>query len=179
MQQNENKEEKKATEAENQETTGAQNTEAKAEEKKEEVDYKAKYFYVAAEMDNYRKRMEREKEGLVKFGNERVLKDLLEVLDNFERTIGMLKGDQDQKVKNLVMGLEMIEKQFIDTLGKHGMTPIQSVGKDFDPNFHEAMAQEYSEGKKPNEVIKEFQKGFSLNGRVIRASKVVVASDKQ
>ena len=123
--------------------------------------------------------MEREKEGLVKFGNERVLKDLLEVLDNFERTIGMLKGDQDQKVKNLVMGLEMIEKQFIDTLGKHGMTPIQSVGKDFDPNFHEAMAQEYSEGKKPNEVIKEFQKGFSLNGRVIRASKVVVASDKQ
>ena len=98
---------------------------------------------------------------------------------NFERTIGMLKGDQDQKVKNLVIGLEMIEKQFVDTLGKHGMTPIQSIGKEFDPNFHEAMAQEYAEGKKPNQVIKEFQRGFSLNGRVIRASKVVVASDKQ
>jgi molecular chaperone GrpE len=183
MQQNENKEEKKAAEAEveteNQDNSGAQNTEAKTDEKKEEIDYKAKYFYIAAEMDNYRKRMEREKEGLVKFGNERVLKDLLEVLDNFERTIGMLKGDQDQKVKNLVMGLEMIEKQFVDTLGKHGMTPIQSVGKEFDPNFHEAIAQEYAEGKKPNHVLKEFQKGFSLNGRVIRASKVVVASDKQ
>lgn len=177
MQQNEN--EKKAEEADNQEATEAQGTEAKTEEKKEEVDYKAKYFYIAAEMDNYRKRMEREKEGLVKFGNERVLKDLIEVLDNFERTIGMLKGDQDQKVKNLVFGLEMIEKQFIDTLGKHGLAPIQAVGKEFDPNFHEAMAQEYAEGKKPNEVIKEFQKGFSLNGRVIRASKVVVSSDKQ
>jgi molecular chaperone GrpE len=181
MQQNENNTEKKATEAEaeNQETSGAQNTEAKTDEKKEEIDYKAKYFYIAAEMDNYRKRMEREKEGLVKFGNERVLKDLLEVLDNFERTIGMLKGDQDQKVKNLVMGLEMIEKQFVDTLGKHGMTPILAVGKEFDPNFHEAIAQEYAEGKKPNHILKEFQKGFSLNGRVIRASKVVVASDKQ
>jgi molecular chaperone GrpE len=181
MQQNENNTEKKPAEAEaeNQETSGAQNTEAKTEEKKEDVDYKAKYFYIAAEMDNYRKRMDREKEGLVKFGNERVLKDLLEVLDNFERTIGMLKGDQDQKVKNLVMGLEMIEKQFVETLGKHGMTPIQSIGKEFDPNFHEALAQEYAEGKKPNQVIKEFQRGFSLNGRVIRASKVVVASDKQ
>ncbi len=89
--------------------------------------------------------MEREKENLLKFGNERVLSDLLEVVDNFDRTIGMLKGDQDQKVKNLVVGLEMIEKQFLDTLGKHGLTPIQSVGKEFDPNFHEAVAQEYAE----------------------------------
>lgn len=149
------------------------------EEKKEEVDFKAKYFYIAAEMDNYRKRMEREKDNLVKYGNERVLRDLLEVVDNFDRTIGMLKGDSDQKVKNLVIGLEMIEKQFMDTMGKHGLTPIQAVGQEFDPNFHEALAQEYAEGKKPNEVVKEFQKGYALNGRVIRASKVVVSSDKQ
>jgi molecular chaperone GrpE len=91
----------------------------------------------------------------------------------------MLKGDTDQKVKNLVVGLDMVQKQFLDTMGKHGLNPIQSVGKEFDPNFHEAIAQEYAEGKRPNEVIKEFQKGYSLNGRVIRASKVVVSSDKQ
>lgn len=176
----ENKEEKKVdTEAEGKETLESQNAETKKDDKKEEVDYKAKYYYVAAEMDNYRKRMEREKENLVKYGNERVLKDLLEVVDNFDRTIGMLKGDQDQKVKNLVVGLEMIEKQFLDTMGKHGLTPILAVGKDFDPNFHEALAQEYVEGKKPNEIIKEFQKGYSLNGRLIRPSKVVVANDKQ
>ena len=149
------------------------------EVKKEEVDYKAKYYYVAAEMDNYRKRMEREKENLLKFGNERVMSDLLDVADNFDRTIGMLKGDTDQKMKNVVIGLDMVQKQFLDTMGKHGLTPIQAIGKEFDPNFHEAVAQEYAEGKKPNEVIKEFQKGYCLNGRVIRASKVVVSSDKQ
>ena len=180
MEQNENaKSEKKADAQEESELAEATSAEVNKEEKKEEVDYKAKYFYIAAEMDNYRKRMDREKENLVKYGNERVLRDLLEVADNFERTIGMLKGDQDQKVKNLVIGLDMIQKQFLDTMGKHGLTPIQAIGKEFDPNFHEAMAQEYAEGIKPNEVVKEFQKGYTLNGRVIRASKVVVSSDKQ
>ena len=161
----------------------AENTEAsehqEAQVKKEEIDYKAKYFYVAAEMDNYRKRMEREKESLIKFGNERVLSDLIQVMDNFERTIEMLKHDEDPKIKNIVTGIDMVQKQFTDTLAKHGLTTVQAVGKDFDPNFHEALAQEYVEGAKPNQVIREFQKGYTLNGRLLRASKVVVASDKQ
>lgn len=154
------------------------NVEPIVEAKKEE-DFKAKYFYIAAEMDNYRKRMERERENLVKYGNERVLSDLLQVVDNFERTIDMLKPDQDTKVKNIVVGLDMVKKQFIDSLSKHGLTPVDTIGKDFDPNFHEAMAQEYAEGRRPNEIIKEFQKGYTLNGRLIRAAKVIVASDKQ
>ncbi len=149
------------------------------EPKKEEIDFKAKYFYVAAEMDNYRKRMEREKENLLKYGNERVLSDLLEVVDNFERTIDMLKPDEDSKMKNVVTGLDMVKKQFIDALSKHGLTPVDSVGKEFNPNFHEAIAQEYAEGLKPNHIIKEFQKGYTLNGRLVRPAKVVVASDKQ
>ena len=152
---------------------------AQAEPKKDEIDYKAKYFYIAAEMDNYRKRMEREKENYLKFGNERILSDLLDVVDNFERTIDMLKPDEDAKIKNIVIGLDMVKKQFIDTVSKHGLTPVVAIGKDFDPNFHEALAQEYIEGKKPNEVIKEFQKGYTLNGRLVRPAKVVVASDKQ
>jgi molecular chaperone GrpE len=176
MEQNEDTKDEKKTE---ETTVEATNVEDINKDKKEEVDYKSKYFYVAAEMDNYRKRVEREKENLVKFGNERVMSDLLDVVDNFDRTIGMLKGDEDQKVKNLVIGLDMVQKQFLDTMGKHGLSQIQSLGKEFDPNFHEAVAQEYAEGTKPNEVIKEFQKGYSLNGRVIRASKVVVSSDKQ
>lgn len=147
--------------------------------KKEEVDFKAKYYYIAAEMDNYRKRMEREKENLIKFGNERVLSDLIQVMDNFERIIESLKPDEDTKIKNIVTGIDMVQKQFIDTLSRHGLTPVESVGKEFDPNFHEAMAQEYAEGVKPNFVIKEFQKGYTLNGRLLRAAKVVVANDKQ
>ncbi|HLT22987.1 MAG TPA: nucleotide exchange factor GrpE [Bacteriovoracaceae bacterium] len=149
------------------------------EPKKEEIDYKEKYFYLAAEHENFRKRMERERENTLKYGNEKVLSDLLEVVDTFERTIDMLRPDEDQKVKNLVVGLDMVNKLFLDKLDKHGLTPVESLGKDFDPNFHEAMAQEYMEGKKPNEVIKEFQKGYILNGRLLRAAKVVVASDKQ
>jgi len=149
------------------------------EPKKEEIDFKAKYFYIAAEMDNYRKRMEREKDQLLKYGNERVLSDLLQVVDNFERTIDMLKSDEDSKMRNVVTGLDMVKKQFIDALSKHGLTPVDSVGKEFDPNFHEAIAQDYAEGIKPNHIIKEFQKGYTLNGRVVRASKVVVSSDKQ
>jgi molecular chaperone GrpE len=179
MQTNANDKDEKNAEASAEQENGEATQEVAREEKKEETDYKAKYFYIAAEMDNYRKRMDREKESLIKFGNERVIRDLLEVSDNFDRTIDMLRGDQDQKVKNLVFGLDMIQKQFLDTMGKHGLTPIESIGKEFDPNFHEAMAQEYAEGKKPNEVIKEFQKGYTLNGRVLRASKVVVSNDKQ
>jgi molecular chaperone GrpE len=177
MEHNENSKDEKKTEETTAEAAGPELS--VVEDKKEEVDYKAKYYYIAAEMDNYRKRLEREKENLLKFGNEKVMRDLLDVADNFDRTIGMLKGDEDQKVKNLVVGLDMVQKQFLDTMGKHGLNPIQAIGKEFDPNFHEALAQEYAEGKKPNEVIKEFQKGFTLNGRVIRASKVVVSSDKQ
>jgi molecular chaperone GrpE len=175
MEQNENK---KGEETETAEAQAA-NAEVEVEPKKDEVDFKAKYFYIAAEMDNYRKRMEREKENLVKYGNERVLSDLLQVVDNFERTIDMLKPDQDPKMKNVVTGLDMVKKQFIDALSKHGLTPVESVGKDFDPHLHEAVAQEYAEGKKPNEVIKDFQKCYTLYGRLLRAAKVVVASDKQ
>lgn len=174
MDSNENENDEKKT-AETQENAAP---EAEAP-RKEEVDFKAKYFYLAAEFDNYRKRMEREKENLLKYGNERVLSDLLQVVDNFERMIDMLRPDQDQKIKNMVVGLDMVRKQFLDAVTKHGLIPIESVGKEFDPNFHEAVAQEYAEGKKPNEVIKEFQKGYSLNGRLIRPSKVVVSSDKQ
>jgi molecular chaperone GrpE len=153
--------------------------EASSELKKEEIDYKSKYYYVAAELDNFRKRAEREKENLIKYGNERVLTDLLQVVDNFERTVEMLKHDEDPKVKNIVVGIDMVQKQFVDALTRHGLTPVQSIGREFDPNFHEAMAQEYAEGSSPNHVIKEFQKGYTLNGRLIRAAKVVVSSDKQ
>ena len=174
MEPNENNKEENKTE-----TAAEATTEASVEPKKEEIDFKAKYYYVAAEMENYRKRMEREKENLLKYGNERVMSDLIQVIDNFDRMIDMLRPDEDQKIKNMVTGLDMVRKQFIDTLSKHGLTPVESVGKDFDPNFHEALAQEYAEGKKPNEVIKEFQKGYSLNGRLVRPAKVVVSSDKQ
>ncbi len=170
----ENKQEAKQTETETQETVVEVET-----PKVEEIDYKAKFFYVAAEMENLRKRFDREKEQLLKYGQEKIISDMIEVMDNFERTVDMLKFDEDQKVKNIVFGLDMVKKIFNDAMSKHGLVALESIGKDFDPNFHEAMGQEYSEGKRPNEIIKEFQRGYTLNGRLIRAAKVLVASDKQ
>lgn len=184
MEQNENMNQKNADEKveatpETEAGTQAAAPKVEALPKKEEIDFKAKYFYIAAEMDNYRKRMEREKENLLRFGNERVLSDLIQVVDNLERTTDMLKTDEDQKIKNIVTGIDMVKKQFLDTLSKHGLASIEAVGKEFDPNFHEALAQEYVEGKKPNEIVKEFQKGYTLNGRLVRAAKVVVSNNNQ
>lgn len=142
---------------------------------KEEIDWKAKYFYMAAEFENFKKREQRERESLIKFGNERMIQDLLDVVDNFERTIEMLKPDQDAKVKNIVFGIDMVKKQFLDVLTKSGLTEIKTEGVEFDPNFHEAISQGEKEGVKSNFIISVQQKGYMLNGRLTRAAKVTVA----
>ena len=169
----------KADETQEASTESTEATVEKLEPKKEEVDWKAKYYYLAAEMENARKRAEREKENVVKYGAEKIMGDMVDVVDNFERTVEMLRMDTDPKMKNVVVGLDMVRKLYLDSLGKHGLTQLEGLGKAFDPNFHEAVGQEYVEGKQPNEIVKEFQKGYVLNGRLLRAAKVVVASDKQ
>lgn len=148
------------------------------EAKKAEEDFKAKYYYLAAEFDNTRKRFEREKENLLKFGNEKILTGLISVVDNFDLTVNALKNDNDDKVQNIVKGIEMIRTQFLDVLKHNGLTPVEALGKTFDPNFHEAVAQAPAEGKKDQEIITEYQKGYMLNGRLLRASKVVVANNQ-
>tara|TARA_R110002049_G_scaffold178418_3_gene345620 strand:+ start:64 stop:618 length:555 start_codon:yes stop_codon:yes gene_type:complete len=148
-----------------------------SELKSEQEDFKAKFYYLAADMDNLRKRHEREREQLIKFGNEKVLSGLLDVIDNLERTTDAIKDDEDEKVKNIFVGIDMVQKQFIDCLKNNGLETIESVGKEFDPNFHEALAQQPAEGKKDGEIIQEYQKGYVLNGRLLRAAKVVVAKN--
>jgi molecular chaperone GrpE len=140
-------------------------------------DFKAKYYYLAAEVENMRKRFEREKENLLKYGNEKVLSSLVSVLDNFDLTVNALKNDNDDKVQNIVKGIDMVSKQLLDVLKQNGLTQIESVGKVFDPNFHEAVAQAPAPGKADQEIITEYQRGYMLNGRLLRAPKVVVANN--
>ncbi len=168
----ENNEEMKA-EKEEQVVENIEVLEKAAAEKETEVDYKEKYFYMAAEMDNLRKRLDREKSQIIKFGLEGVLGDLVQVVDTFELTLKAVRMVDDEQVKNIVIGLDMVNSQFLNTLKKHGLEKIETEGKDFDPNFHEAIAQE--EGKKKNKIISEEQSGYILNGRVLRASKVIVS----
>jgi len=149
-----------------------------ADKVKEEVeDFKSKYYYLAAEMDNLRKRQDREKQNLVKFGNEKVLSGLLEVIDNLDRTLDAIGNDEDEKIKNVWTGIEMVRKQFLEVLKSNGLEQIETVGTKFDPNFHEAMAGQPVEGKENDEIITEFQKGYTLNGRLLRAAKVVIVNN--
>lgn len=153
------------------------NVEPIVAEEKEEEDFKAKFMYLAAEMDNMRRRYDREKEGLIKFGNEKVLSNLLDVVDNLDRSIDAVSSDEDEKIKNIVTGLEMVRNQFIDVLKSNGLKEVDAIGKEFDPNFHEALAQQPAEGKEDQEVLSVFQKGYILNGRLLRAAKVIVVKN--
>lgn len=144
---------------------------------KEEEDFKEKFYYVAAEMENMKRRFDKEKENLLKFGNEKVLTGLVDVVDNLDRTLDALNGDEDEKVKNIVTGIEMVRTQFLDVLKNNGLERLSCLGEVFDPNFHEALSQVPAEGKKDQEIVQEFQKGYVLNGRLLRAAKVVIANN--
>ena len=122
----ESKEELKGKSAEAEENSDEveETVEAKEEASKEEApkdeqeDFKEKYYYLAAEMQNMQRRFDKEKENLLKYGSEKILRDLLEVVDNFERTIGFIKDDEDEKVKNLYVGLDMVNTQFVELYGQ-------------------------------------------------------------
>jgi molecular chaperone GrpE len=142
-----------------------------------EEDFKAKFFYLAAEMENFKKRSERERDNLLKYGNEKVLSNLIEVVDNLDRTVDAIANDEDDKIKNIFIGIDMVRKQFLDVLKGSGLEKVEALGETFDPNFHEAMAQQPAEGKADQEVIQVFQPGYQLNGRLLRPAKVVIANN--
>ncbi len=153
--------------------------EKKEEEKSPQEDFKQRYFYLAAEMDNMKKRMAKEKESLLKYGNEKLLMDLVEVVDNFDRTFAALGSDEDEKVKNILVGIKMVHQQFSQVLSGHGLSEVESLGKEFDPNLHEAIGQkEVEKEEDEDKVLEEFQKGYTLSGRLIRPSKVMVGKLK-
>lgn len=126
-----------------------------------------------AEFDNYRKRVTREKEGLVKYGTERIAAEILPVVDNFERALE--QSQQATDVGPVVAGLEMIIKQLLGALEKFEITPFNSVGEQFDPEFHEAMAQQEHPDHADNTVLEQFQKGYMLGDKLLRPARVVVA----
>jgi molecular chaperone GrpE len=142
-----------------------------------EEDFKAKYYYLAAELENMRRRNEREKENLLKYGNEKVLSGLIGVVDNFDLSVNAMRADNDEKVKNIVKGIDMVRNQFLDVLKQNGLVQVEALGKKFDPNFHEALSQAPAEGKEDEVVLQVYQPGYTLNGRLLRAAKVVVVKN--
>ena len=162
-------------------STGEAEVEVSEEEKlikeltEERDTFKEKYFYLAAEMENARRRFEREKENLVKFGNEKVISGLLTVIDNLDLTLQAVANEEDEKIKNIVVGVEMVRDQFLEQLKSSNVSIIETKGKKFDPKLHEALGQREEEGVEAGTILDEVQKGYVLNGRVLRAAKVMIA----
>lgn len=129
-----------------------------------------------AEMENQRKRLEREKTEYFQYALAEVLKETLAVLDNFERALGNDHRNQEKRFRE---GIELIYRQYQDTLKKQGVHSIDAEGKKFDPNFHQAFITEESTDVEQQVVIEEFQKGYTLHGRLLRPALVKVAVPKK
>jgi molecular chaperone GrpE len=126
-----------------------------------------------AEFENYRKRVEKERRETIENAAADLIEELLPVIDNLERA---LEADvTDEGVESYRKGVEIIHKQLIDLLRKRGVTPIDALGADFDPHFHQAVAHEPSAGHREGEVIEEFRRGYMLGDRLLRPAMVKVA----
>ena len=128
-----------------------------------------------AEMDNLRKRHQRDKEDAIRFANDRLLKEMIPVLDNLERAVEHAEQSGDDGSKGLVEGVHMTITQFRKALEDFGIKPIAAVGAEFDPNLHQAIGQLESSEQPPKPVVNEFQKGYLLHDRLLRPSLVMVA----
>ncbi len=127
-----------------------------------------------AEFDNFRKRTEKEKAAMYEIGAKDIIEKILPVLDNFER--GLAAVPEDEKGSSFAEGIEKIYKQFVKTLEDAGVESIEAVGKQFDPNLHNAVMHVEDEKYGENEIAMELQKGYKYRGSVVRHSMVQVAN---
>lgn len=130
---------------------------------------------VTAEFENYQKRMEREMNGFRKFANESLIKDILPIVDSLERALEIPYGNNESAFNGMREGVQMTLKGLQESLEKFGVVSIDSLDKPFDPNFHQAVMQEESEGHPDNTVSKELQKGYVMRERLLRPAMVVVS----
>jgi molecular chaperone GrpE len=129
-----------------------------------------KYLRSVAELDNYKKRAIKEKADIIKYGKEELVKDILPFMDSLDRALGHDTGD----IQAFKDGIALIQDQLLCCLKKHGVERIETAGADFDPNFHEALMQVESDQHEDNKIVNEMEKGYLLNGRLVRPSRVCV-----
>ena len=155
----------------------AQNEKLKEEPEKKEKEAAAnydKYLRAVADLENYKKRSIREKADIIKYGKEEIIKDILPFVDNLDRALDHADTSDVQSFKQ---GIRLIQEQLLSCLKKHGVEKIDSIGLDFNPNFHEALMQVESEEHAENKVVNEVEKGYLLNGRLLRPSKVCICKN--
>lgn len=143
--------------------------------KKEFETLNSQYLRLAADFDNYRKRMAQEREGLINYGKIEALTKLVEVLDNFDRAEQALKDNDD--IVCVKEAFQVLQKQMVESLEKVGLVKIETVGKEFDPNVHDAVMQTPTTEYPDQVIIAELQKGYKLGDKVIRPALVNVATN--
>lgn len=151
--------------------TAADNT-AKLESQLNEL--KDQLLRKAAEFENYKRRTENERSEYFAYANERLITELLPVLDDFNRALNAYDKSHDSEA--LKKGVELVYGKFSKILEKQGLKEIESTGKDFDVNLHEALMQQPTDEVEPNKIIDTIEKGYHLKDKVLRHAKVVVAS---
>ena len=151
-------------------------TKEKDQLEKDAADAKDQSLRSLAELENVKRRKEQEKVDAIKFGNERLINDLLPILDAFDLAMGQSAVSESEEVKAVITGFEMIQKQIAQFLEKIGVVKIESLDQPFDPNLHQGISQESHPDKDENTVVKEMQPGYKLNDRVIRPAMVVVST---
>lgn len=158
--------------AQSQATGGAPGNSELEALKRERDEHYDRYVRKAAEFDNYRKRVERERREQADRAVVSLLEDLLSVVDDFDLALTVDAGESGAAYKK---GVEMIHAKLQDLLRRQGVKTIDALGQDFDPNQHEAVMQEPAEGRRDNEVTAVLRKGYTLNDRLLRAASVKVA----
>jgi len=143
--------------------------------------FRDKILRAAADFDNYRKRMERDRNAAMKYAGESVLREILPVVDNLERALaqGVVTGvATEQNLAALLEGVQLTLKSLLTTLEKFEVRSVASVGQPFDPNVQEALAMEASDVVPASHVLSEFEKGYYYKDRLLRVAKVIVSSGK-
>ncbi|MBQ6296415.1 MAG: nucleotide exchange factor GrpE [Selenomonadaceae bacterium] len=153
-------------------------TAAELENLKAELNAKDdRYLRLQADFDNFRKRTAREKSELAAVIEQAFLKDLLPLLDNLSRASEAAESAEQADVETLRKGIEMIKQETVAVMGKHGLEPIETLGKPFDPNYHQAVGTVKDETKEDGLIAAELQRGYIARGRVIRPSMVQVVNN--
>ncbi|MBI4972918.1 MAG: nucleotide exchange factor GrpE [Candidatus Omnitrophica bacterium] len=148
------------------------------EEQGKAKEYWDKLLRLQAELENTRKRLEKEKQDFVKFANEGLILELLNILDDLERAVGLAES-KHQDLPAFLKGVEMVLAHLYEMLKSYGVQPIETQGKLFDPHYHEALMQVDDAAQPEHTIVEELQKGYMLNDRVIRTAKVKVSKKQE
>ena len=139
------------------------------------VENRDKYVRLLADFDNFRRRAHKERQEVIQFGHENLVKDLLSTVDNLDRAIESAHQNDGGDLASLLQGVELVQRELYAVLAQHEVQPIDAEGAEFDPSLHEAMAQVHDDSVPPNTVVEVLQRGYRLRDRLLRPARVVVA----